>query len=429
VSKSKEMAKRSPTPNLDSSDDEDVGNEETKRLEKALTPDSDDSALSDEEDGGGGGSLRGDDEDETADIQQSKVILPKAVRAFLERLPPRWRNLFQRGLSGLALISGFSLLIWVGPAGLIFLTYLVMLACYTEVMNLGYKVTGAKHLKPLAWALFVVQQYSFVGDKLFPYLGINEEINPQYHMLITFALYIGCLIWFVLSLDKDYIKSYAILAWSHMALFYFGFPGHLLNLTVMEGMIWYVLPMTLIALNDITAYYVGFFFGRTPLIKLSPKKTVEGFVGGGFLTVILGTYISYLLMTPYLICPINIQNSGSFELSLFNVDVTCKPNSVFALQEFKMMGYHISAYPFLFHALIISAICSIIGPFGGFLASGFKRACKRKNFGSFIPGHGGVTDRCDCMFLCAAIIHFYYNAFVSFSDGLGHFDAPHLQMT
>ena len=190
-----------------------------------------------------------------------------------------------------------------------------MLACYTEVMNLGYKVTGAKHLKPLAWALFVVQQYSFVGDKVLRYTGINEEvllnfilqnkhavwvemkssfqINPQYHMLITFALYIGCLIWFVLSLDKDYIKrlekwyalpsvviitftvhcSYAILAWSHMALFYFGFPGHLLNLTVMEGMIWYVLPMTLITLNDITAYYVGFFFGRTPLIKVQHLTT------------------------------------------------------------------------------------------------------------------------------------------------------------
>ena len=58
-------------------------------MEEALTPDSDDSALSDEEDGGGGGSLRGDDEDEAADIQQSKVILPKAISAFLERLPPR----------------------------------------------------------------------------------------------------------------------------------------------------------------------------------------------------------------------------------------------------------------------------------------------------------------------------------------------------
>ena len=58
------------------------------QLEEALTPDSDDSALSDEEDGGGG-SLRGDDEDEAADVHQSKVILPKAVSAFLERLPPR----------------------------------------------------------------------------------------------------------------------------------------------------------------------------------------------------------------------------------------------------------------------------------------------------------------------------------------------------
>ena len=57
-----------------------------------------------------------------------------------------------------------------------------------------------------------------------------------------------------------------------MTLFYFGFPGHLLNVTVMEGMIWYVLPMTLITLNDIAAYYVGFFFGKTPLIKVQHQK-------------------------------------------------------------------------------------------------------------------------------------------------------------
>ena len=37
-----------------------------------------------------------------------------------------------------------------------------------------------------------------------------------------------------------------------------------------------------------------------------------------------------------------------------------------------------SVYPFLVHAFVISAICSVVGPFGGFLASGFKRACKRK---------------------------------------------------
>jgi len=36
------------------------------------------------------------------------------------------------------------------------------------------------------------------------------------------------------------------------------------------------------------AYMFGFFFGRTPLIKLSPKKTWEGFIGGGFATVVFG---------------------------------------------------------------------------------------------------------------------------------------------
>jgi phosphatidate cytidylyltransferase len=39
---------------------------------------------------------------------------------------------------------------------------------------------------------------------------------------------------------------------------------------------------------------------------------------------------------------------------------------------------------------------SIIAPFGGFFASGFKRAFKIKDFGDSIPGHGGITDRMDC---------------------------------
>ena len=72
-----------------------------------------------------------------------------------------------------------------------------------------------------------------------------------------------------------------------MALFYFGFPGHLLNVTVMEGMIWYVLPMTLITLNDITAYYVGFFFGQTPLIKVLHLNTLKKKLCNYYLAVIV----------------------------------------------------------------------------------------------------------------------------------------------
>jgi CDP-diglyceride synthetase len=40
-----------------------------------------------------------------------------------------------------------------------------------------------------------------------------------------------------------------------------------------------------------------------------------------------------------------------------------------------------------------------VAPFGGFFASGFKRAFNIKDFGHSIPGHGGMTDRMDCQYV------------------------------
>ena len=53
----------------------------------------------------------------------------------------------------------------------------------------------------------------------------------------------------------------------------------------------------------------------------------------------------------------------------------------------------LAIYPFFLHAFWMSLFASIIGPFGGFFASGFKRAFKIKDFGDIIPGHGGIMDR------------------------------------
>ncbi len=47
-------------------------------------------------------------------------------------------------------------------------------------------------------------------------------------------------------------------------------------------------------------------------------------------------------------------------------------------------------------AQVLSLFASVIAPFGGFFASGFKRGFKIKDFGNSIPGHGGMTDRMDC---------------------------------
>jgi phosphatidate cytidylyltransferase len=58
--------------------------------------------------------------------------------------------------------------------------------------------------------------------------------------------------------------------------------------------------------------------------------------------------------------------------------------------------------------MVLGFFGGFIAPFGGFFASGVKRAFKIKDFGDSIPGHGGMTDRMDCqimmgMFTCVWI--------------------------
>jgi phosphatidate cytidylyltransferase len=72
----------------------------------------------------------------------------------------------------------------------------------------------------------------------------------------------------------------------------------------------------------------------------------------------------------------------------------------------------ISLYPFVLHSLSLSVFSSVIGPFGGFFASGFKRAFKIKDFGDVIPGHGGIMDRFDCQFLMATFVNVYISSFI-----------------
>lgn len=69
-------------------------------------------------------------------------------------------------------------------------------------------------------------------------------------------------------------------------------------------------------------------------------------------------------------------------------------------------------YPFVLHSLSLALFSSIIGPFGGFFASGFKRAFKIKDFGDIIPGHGGIMDRFDCQYLMATFVNVYISSFI-----------------
>jgi phosphatidate cytidylyltransferase len=61
---------------------------------------------------------------------------------------------------------------------------------------------------------------------------------------------------------------------------------------VYKGFFWVVITNGSVMINDIMAFVFGKLFGRTKLIKLSPNKTVEGFVGGGISTVIFAIWVS-----------------------------------------------------------------------------------------------------------------------------------------
>ncbi|KAH9749776.1 phosphatidate cytidylyltransferase 1 [Citrus sinensis] len=171
---------------------------------------------------------------------------------------------------------------------------------------------------------------------------------------------------------------------------------------------WFLLPASLIVINDIAAYIFGFFFGRTPLIKLSPKKTWEGFIGASVATITSAFVLANIMgRFQWLTCPRKDLATGWLH---------CDPGPLFKPESFPLPGWlpwkEITILPVQWHALCLGLFASIIAPFGGFFASGFKRAFKIKDFGDSIPGHGGITDRMDCQMVMAVFAYIYHQSFI-----------------
>jgi len=110
---------------------------------------------------------------------------------------------------------------------------------------------------------------------------------------------------------------------------------------------------------DTMAYIVGSLIGKTPLSKISPKKTWEGTVGGILLSLIV-------------------------------------------------IGFIASRYDFdTKQVIIISGIASVVGTFGDLLESKLKRMAGVKDSGSIMPGHGGFLDRFDSLLLATPAVCLY----------------------
>uniref|UniRef100_A0A6Q2YL58 Phosphatidate cytidylyltransferase n=1 Tax=Esox lucius TaxID=8010 RepID=A0A6Q2YL58_ESOLU len=324
---------------------------------------------------------------------------PQFLNKAVEGLNPRWKNWWIRGVLSLAMISGFFMMIYLGPVMLILVVMSIQIKCFQEIIDIGYRVYHSYELpwfRTLSWYFLICVNYFFYGETLAEYFGaLVQREEPlqflvRYHRFISFALY--------------------LFAWTHVTLLIVVTQSHLVIQNLFEGMIWFLVPVSIVICNDIMAYLFGFFFGRTPLIKLSPKKTWEGFIGGFFGTLVFGFILAYLLAQfQYFVCPVEYNS----ETNRFTAE--CEPSDIFVMHEYTLLfalQKTVNLYPYQIHSVALSTFGSLIGPFGGFFASGFKRAFKIKDFADTIPGHGGIMDRFDCQYLMATFTHVYIASFI-----------------
>ena len=162
--------------------------------------------------------------------------------------------------------------------------------------------------------------------------------------------------------------AYISLSWGFMMDLYNEMDIHLHDTMYVVG--GYVIPVLVIAsiwINDTMAYIVGSLIGKTPLSKISPKKTWEGTIGGILLCIVVIGYLFPLLI-------------------LKSTDL-----------------------PTLLLLTTIAGISAIAGTFGDLLESKLKRKAGVKDSGQIMPGHGGFMDRFDSLLVatsCVGLIKF-----------------------
>ncbi len=262
------------------------------------------------------------------------------------------KEVLRRALTGAVYIILLLSAVFLSTDAFDFLFMTFGLAClyeYKRLVNLkGYHIFAA--YLAIWWAYIY-----FVSDQVL--------INLL--MVITIGIDIALLFYLFSKKEKYFTKLHKFL----IGLFYIG--GGCIFLTMIpykDDAFAKLLIMgifILIWVNDSFAYLVGRSIGKTKLFpSVSPKKTVEGTVGG----------------------------------------------FIFALGAAYIMGTQeqiISPWQWM----ILAAVIVVAGSFGDLIESKFKRMAGVKDSGAILPGHGGMLDRLDSLVFAAPFAYLTLNIF------------------
>ncbi|RXM42203.1 phosphatidate cytidylyltransferase [Flavobacterium sp. YO64] len=246
---------------------------------------------------------------------------------------------------------------------------------FSNLVNLN-KVFSILFGTLLYSAIVLVSHY---GKQTAAYLNnlfksnLNLELNIQQLDLILLAVTIVVSIKCILFLFYDsvqkvsisskylYLLGYITLPFVFIVKISFGTNDY--NPKIILGL------FILIWTNDTFAYLVGKSMGKHKLFeRVSPKKTIEGFLGGAVFAAFAGFLISKLYI---------------------------QPNPAFSAKSILIWT-------------IIALIVSVFGTIGDLIESKFKRIAGVKDSGSIMPGHGGILDRLDSVIFVAPIIFLFY---------------------
>jgi cytidylyltransferase family len=291
------------------------------------------------------------------------------------------KNLLVRSLSGLVYVALIvSSLLWENP-----LLRILLFSFFTGAMIVEYNLlTKVNRLHPFRTTLDVIASVCAV---LSPYCFFKSDLYLVGVALIFFYLFY---IFYILArtifsdLEKGAVRSIG---------------------NVLVGQLYITLPMVLTSLfsypmggtvilflfvilwvNDTGAYLVGSLFGKHKLYPaVSPKKSVEGLIGGLALSILVGALFGYF-STEMADCYF-----GSFGFSpLSDIIVGGGDRLMEALSR-----------------AIFSLLIVVLGTLGDLFESVLKRQAKVKDSGNIIPGHGGVLDRLDSYLFASYILLFF----------------------
>ena len=252
----------------------------------------------------------------------------------------------------------------------------ILLFFDTIVLNAAAAGIAIMAVFELLVATKYIQNKLIAGLCLFA-AGITPFLSTEYfERLIPAFFLVFILVFFVVLVKQhDQIRIESMALSSFIALM---IPLSLSTLIWLRDnahpdirLLYFLLALGGAWLSDAGAYFAGVNFGKHPLApSISPKKTVEGAVGGVIVCMVMFIFIAAIY-------------SSIMEL----------------------LGVVLQVNYLLLALLGIGA--SIMSIFGDLSASIVKRQCAIKDFGNIMPGHGGVLDRFDSVLFAAPFVYVF----------------------